>query len=110
MLPEVFKPPHRNRGCGIPSCYPRRGVLYETSANQLFHHAAVYIGEPHVAPGVKVGKQRVIETHQVQGGRMQIVYVDLILYGGIAEIVRSSEGLPTFHAGAGHPAREATGI
>lgn len=47
-----------------PPC-PRREFCIPTSANELFHHAAVHVGESHVAPGVKVGEQRVVEPHQV---------------------------------------------
>jgi hypothetical protein len=64
-ISKSFKPPPTAAVAAVSPPYPRRGVLYETSANQLFHHAAVHVGKPHVAPGVKIGKQRVVEPHQV---------------------------------------------
>ena len=37
------------------------------------------IGEPHVPAAIEVSQERVIDSHQVQDRRMQIVNVDFVI-------------------------------
>ena len=65
---------------------------------------AVDVGEAVVAAAVAVGQSLVIEAHQVQDRRVQVVDVDLVLHGVPAEFV----GGPVDMAAVGRRRRPST--
>ena len=69
-------------------------------------HAAVHIGQTIVATTVTVRQLFVVDSHQVQNGRVQIVHVDFILDRVPAEFICSAIGHPAAHTAAGKPHRE----
>ena len=64
--------------------------------DDLAHDAAIDVGEAEVAAGVAVRQLGVVEAHQVQQGRVQVVDVDLVLDG--AEAVENKVHIHDFHA------------
>src|ERR1051325_1495123 len=73
------------------------------SGDDLLHHVAVNVGEAEVATGVFVSQLLVVEAHQVQRGRVQVVNVHLVLHGGRAVMVGRAVGHAAFGAATGHP-------
>src|SRR5260221_434204 len=57
-----------------------------------------------------VGEPLVVEAQEVQDGGVQVVHVDLVLHGLVAELVGRSEGVAGLDAGAGEPDGEAVGV
>jgi len=57
------------------------------SRKEMVIHRAAHIGQPEVAARVAVGQTLVIDPHQVQDGRVQIVDVHAAILGGEAEFV-----------------------
>jgi hypothetical protein len=55
---------------------------------------------------VKVGEFGVVNAHQVQNRRVQVVDVDFFVNGVPAVLVGSPIGHTTFHTAACHPHRE----
>src|SRR5206468_3210229 len=68
--------------CLLPSAF-----CLLPSREDFLRHAAAHIGEAEVAAGVAVSQLLVIEAEQVQQGRVQVVHVDLVLHGVVAELV-----------------------
>ena len=57
------------------------------SGQDLLHDVAVNVGEPVVAAGVAERQLLVVESHQVEDRRVQVVDVDLVLDRVPAELV-----------------------
>ena len=57
------------------------------SGQDVPDHVAVNVGQAVVAAAVAVGQLLVVEAHQVQDRRVQVVDVDLVLDGVPAELV-----------------------
>src|SRR4030095_15221610 len=75
--------------------------------NDFSHHAAVHIGQAEIAAAVAVGEPFVVEAHEVQDGRVQVVDVHAVLDRGIAHLVGGAVQGPAFATAAGQPHREA---
>src|SRR5579883_2273823 len=58
-----------------------------TSGRQPSNHVAMDVGQPQVAAAVEVRQERMVEAQQMQDRGVQIVDLDLVLDGGLAEIV-----------------------
>ena len=71
---------------------------------------AVDVGEAEVAAAVAEGELLVVEAEQVQDGGVEVVHVDLVLRGLVAEFVGRAMGEAGFHAGAGEPDGEAVRV
>src|SRR2546426_10633398 len=73
----------------------------ERSRYNWLNHIPGHIGQPEIAPAVAISEARVIETHQVQDGRMQVMHVDGILHGFVSELVGAAVGHAAGDAAAG---------
>ena len=73
-----------------------------SSREHSFHHVALHVGEAVVAATVAEGQARVIEAHQVQNGRVEIVDVNRVPRDAQAVFV----GLAVNDSGAHARARE----
>src|SRR6266480_2287808 len=58
---------------GYPNYPPARALN-----DDFFNHSSVNVRQPEIATGVAVRKFFVIETQEVQDGRVQVVHVDHI--------------------------------
>ena len=70
----------------------------------------MHIGQAEVSAAVAIGQAFVIETQQVQDRGVQVVDVDGVLGGHVAELIGVAVGETTFHAAAGEPHREASAV
>ena len=78
----------------------------ETLPKDVLDHHAMYVGEAEIAAAVTIGELLVVETHEVEDRRMQVVDVDL--FSTAAKPSSSVARRPArLHAAAGQPAREA---
>ncbi len=84
-------------------------LTYERpSSNDLFRHNSRYIGQPEIASAVPIRQPLVIESEQVQHGRVEIVDVHAVFDGVVADVVRGSVNEPGFDAAIpGEAVREA---
>ncbi len=57
---------------------------------QVAHDMAVHVGEPEVAALVAEGEALVVESEEVEHGRVQVVHVHGLLRDGVAELVRAA--------------------
>ncbi len=64
---------------------------------------AVNVGETVVAAAVSVRESLVIEAHQVQDGRVQVVDVDLVFHGVPTEVVGGPVDVPGPHPASSDP-------
>lgn len=72
--------------------------------------AAAEVGEAVVAAVVAVGEFFVIEAEEVEEGGVEVVDVDFVFDGFVAELVGGTMMHAGFDAAAGHPDGEAFGI
>ena len=70
------------------------------------HLFPVHVGQPVIAPAVAVRQLFVVEPHQVQNGRVQVVYVDTILDRGQPELVGVAIAHTRFDTASRHPDRK----
>src|SRR4051794_36104132 len=71
------------------------------------HYFPVDVREAIVAPAEEVGEPGVVEAHEVEEGRVQVVDVDLIFDSVPAELIRGAVNLAAPDAPAGQPHGEA---
>src|SRR6056297_3534668 len=64
---------------------------------------AVDVGQPEVAPSITIGQLLVVESQQVQDGRVQVMNVNAVFNGLKAKLVGRSMHIPAFNAAAGQP-------
>ena len=57
------------------------------SGQNLTHHPPVHVSQPEVAAAVAVGEAFVVQAHQVQNRGVQVMDVDALLDGAVAELV-----------------------
>ena len=67
----------------------------------------VHVGQAEVPAGVAVGELLVIEAHELEDGRLQVVNMDLVLDGLEAKLVGGADRLAALDAAAGQPDAEA---
>src|SRR5262245_10763918 len=77
------------------------------SSEDLAHDAAVHVGEPKITARIAIRQPFVVEPHKVQDRRVQVVHVDTVLHGAIAELVRGAMGHAAPDTGASQPNAEA---
>jgi hypothetical protein len=65
------------------------------------------VGEPHIAANIAKGQALVIEAEHVQYCGVQVVYVNRVLAGFVAQFVGRTLGESALHAAAGEPERKA---
>ena len=63
-----------------------------TSGQNRADHFAAHVGQPEVAALEAVGQPRVVDAQQVQDRGVQVVDVDRVLDGGVAELVGLAVG------------------
>ena len=80
------------------------------SGQDVGDDVAEHVGEPEVSAGVAVGELFVVQAEQVQDGGVQVVHVDLVGDGVVAELVGRAVGEARLHAAAGEPDGEALGV
>src|SRR4051812_49371277 len=80
------------------------------SAHDAPDDLAVDVGEPEVAAAVAVGELLVVDAHQMQDRRVQVVHVDLVGDGGDAELVGGAVDVAPLDAAAGEPHGEARAV
>src|SRR4051794_39836462 len=69
----------------------------------LLHHFPMHIRQPEISAGVAICELLVIEAEQVKDRRVEVVDVDLLLFGPEAEFVGGAVDVTALHAAAGHP-------
>src|SRR5579863_2334934 len=79
-------------------------------SNNVVHYFSRRIGQPEIAPAVPISQLRVIDSHQIENGGVQIVHVRSLLDSLVAEIVRSAVHDPLLDATAGQPDRKSIRI
>jgi len=73
----------------------------------LLHHFAVDIGQAEVAAGVAVGELLVVHSEDVEDGGVEVVHVDFVFPGKVAEFVGGSVTVAGFDSSSGEPDGEA---
>ena len=68
------------------------------SGDDVLHHCACHIGEAEIAAAVAIRQPRVIQTHQMQHRRMEVMSVNGILHRLEAELVRGAVRSAAAHA------------
>src|SRR5882672_6854345 len=76
----------------------------------ILYDFALHVGEAESPTLVSVSQPLVIDAHQVEQGRLKIMYVDGVFYNIIAEVIRLSVTESGFHACSGHPHGETAGM
>ena len=61
------------------------------------------VGQSHFAAGVEECEGFVVEAHEVQDRGMQVMDVDFLFHGGIAEVVRGAMNVAGAKSAAGEP-------
>lgn len=72
----------------------------------ILNHPTINIRQPEVPPRVPERQLRVVEPHDVQNGRMEIVHVARVLDDRRTPLIRRAVGRSALDAGAGQQARE----
>ena len=70
------------------------------------NHMTVNVGQAHVAATKPVCQLFVVNSKQVQHCGVQVVNLDLVFDGFVAELVGRSVDLSALHTTAGHPQRK----
>ena len=70
-------------------------------------NVAVHVGQTEVSSAVAVGQPFMVQSHQVENGRMQVMDVDYVLDSVPAEVVGGAVDHASPYAAAGQPHREA---
>ena len=83
-----------------------RSIEEELSEN-AFGHAALDVGQTHVATGVTESETLVIETQQVQDCGVPVVNVNFVFDGFVTEVVCRAVADASLHTAASHPGRVA---
>jgi len=76
----------------------------------LLHHFAVDISQAEVAAGVAVGELLVVDAEDVEDGGVEVVHMDFVFLGEVAEVVGGSVAIAGFDASSGEPDGEAGGV
>src|SRR5262249_25772526 len=78
-----------------------------SSGDDFVQDVAVDVGQTEVAAGIAVGQLGVVEAEQVQDGSVQVVDVDRLFDGLVAELVGCAVDMAALDATAGQPNGEA---
>src|SRR6266567_8167543 len=79
-------------------------------SQDILYHFPFHIGEAESPALVSIGQPFMINAHQVEQGRLKIMYVDGIFYNIVTEVIRLSVAEPGFYTSPGHPHGEAAGM
>ena len=87
--PEVFrmKNAERQKKIHSSSAVLHSAIFILTSGEYFLHHSPMHVRQTVVPAAVAVGQFLVIQAHQMQNRRVQVVDVDLVLDGCPAELV-----------------------
>src|ERR1043165_7427248 len=110
----------RKGKCSLESCvtvpvvpfrfrFPRFD-LRKISREQVLQHVSAHVGQAQVAAAVAENKALMIETEQVEDGRVEIRDGDDILNGAVTVVVSGTVGQAPADAAAREPDREALRI
>ena len=77
------------------------------SGENFLHHMPAHIGETKRAAVKSVSELLMIEAELVENRRVQIVHVNFVLHGEMAEFVRGPERKAGFHTPTRQPDSEA---
>ena len=66
----------------------------------------MHIGQTKISAGVPKRQLFMVDAHQVQKGRVEVMHMDLILHRGKPEFVGRSIGHPTSNATTSEPYRK----
>jgi len=80
------------------------------SRQNILHHLPVHIRQPEPTPLEFESEALVVDAHQVQHGRLEIVHMDRVAFDVVTEIVGFAVGESFLHASAGHPDRKTPGV
>ena len=81
----------------------RLGENSPPSRQQVVDDSSMHIGQAIVTTGVAVGQPCVIDSQQVQNGRMKIVHMDTILGDRGPDFICGTVDVTTFDTAASHP-------
>ena len=81
-----------------------------TLGKDVVDNVTMHVGQPEVPAAVTVRQPLVIQPHQVQHGRVQVVDVDAVLDRLEAEFVGRAVRQPALHAAAGEAAKVARSV
>src|SRR5262249_52448926 len=92
--------------CGLCLIYamPARPFL---SSQNLAHHMSFDIGQAKIAAGVTISQAFVVEAQEVQDGGVQVVDVNTLFDGAVAELVGGAVDVAPLDAAAGEGDGEA---
>src|SRR4051794_11118395 len=97
-----------SRKIGVVSATPFRVSSCRPSRQNRLHDFGLFdASKPEVEAGMAVGQFAMIEPHQLQHGGMEVVDMDPVFDGLVAELVGRAIGEAAFHAAAREPDREA---
>ena len=72
----------------------------------VLDYLSVYVGQAEVSPRVSVRQAFVVQAHEVQDGRMEVVDVGSIFDGSQPKYIGSAIAETGFDSATGHPDRE----
>ena len=70
---------------------------------QLAHYISAHVSQPELAPLKFVSELGMIQTHQVQDRRVQVVNVHWVFSHVVPQLIRLAEGEARFDASSGEP-------
>ena len=73
------------------------------SGDNALDDVSIHVRQAEIASGIAVGETCVIETQQMQHGRVQVVHWDAIFDGVISVVVGVAVGKAPFDTSAGQP-------
>ena len=79
-------------------------------AENLFHHISVDVGEAIVPTAMEVGEVFMIDTHEMKQGGMEIMDIDFVFHGIVAEVVGLPVVISGFHPSSGEPGGESVRV
>ncbi len=88
-------------------CWTALSTIADHSHQHIMHNFAVDIRQAEVAALVAVGESRVVDAHEMQDRRVQIVNMHRFLDDVVTEVVRHTVRQALLHSGSGHQYGEA---
>src|SRR5436190_848174 len=82
-------------------------VLLDQLRQQIADNPPLNIREPEIAPIISISQLFMIETEDLQDGRVQVMHMNFILHRGPAKFIRCAVDGSTFDASASQPHAEA---
>src|SRR5262245_48152898 len=92
------------------SCAARKTSGPRQLRHDLPHDLPMHIGQPEVAAAVAEGELLVVEADEVEDGGVEVVDVDAVFDGLVAEFVGGAVDVAALDAAAGEPHGEAEAV